>query len=106
MAHKKLKMLKQRVGSPARARVRAVQTTRVTGTPLQRMRRELFREQPLCVGYPKGCHGKVLVAVTQRDHVVPLWEGGEDVKANTQGLCDECHDRKTDEETKRRFGIK
>lgn len=63
-------------------------------------RRRLFRNAPLCVGYKaKPDH---IAAATQRDHIVPLWEGGADVEANTQGLCDDCHDRKSSDEAARR----
>jgi len=29
------------------------------------------------------------------DHVVPLFKGGADDETNLQGLCKECHHRKT-----------
>jgi 5-methylcytosine-specific restriction protein A len=61
---------------------------RLRGRPLDRARAELFREQPFCA----VCRRAV---ATQRDHVVPLAEGGPETRANTQALCDECHRRKT-----------
>lgn len=67
-------------------------TKRVTGRRLQRMRAELFAREPLCVKCLE--HGRVRLA-TQRDHVVPLFEGGADGPENEQGLCDECHDEKS-----------
>jgi 5-methylcytosine-specific restriction protein A len=70
------------------------------GRPLQRARRRLFDEAPLCV----TClaEGHVTIA-TIRDHVIPLADGGRDVDANTQGLCFACHDRKSAAETRRRL---
>lgn len=56
------------------------------------MRQALFTRQPLCVECEKA--GRVTLA-TQRDHIVPLTEGGEDTDENTQGLCRPCHDEKS-----------
>jgi 5-methylcytosine-specific restriction protein A len=38
---------------------------------------------------------------TVRDHVIPLAEGGPDNAENAQGLCENCHDRKTEQDAKR-----
>ena len=65
---------------------------RITGRKLQSMRADLFKANPLCVECSKL--GLVKLA-TQRDHIVPLAEGGQDVPENTQGLCDECHEGKS-----------
>lgn len=65
---------------------------RITGRRLQAERDALFRRQPLCV----LCSAAGIVRLaTQRDHIVPLSEGGQDVPANTQGLCDLCHEGKS-----------
>ena len=32
------------------------------------------------------------------DHITPLDQGGEDIEDNLQGLCIDCHDRKTRKE--------
>lgn len=65
---------------------------RITGRRLQAEREALLRANPLCV----WCQLKGLVRLaTQRDHIIPLSEGGEDVPSNTQGLCDDCHDEKS-----------
>jgi len=75
------------------------QTERVfKGDTLQRMRMELFRRNPLCVSCET--HGRVTLA-TQRDHIIPLAEGGADTVENTQGLCVKCHDTKSLEERER-----
>lgn len=66
--------------------------TRTTGRRLQAMRQALFTRQPLCVECEKA--GRVTLA-TERDHIVPLTEGGEDTDENTQGLCRPCHDEKS-----------
>ncbi|MBF9263925.1 HNH endonuclease [Paracidovorax cattleyae] len=71
---------------------------RVTGRRLQRMRAELFARDPLCA----ECRRLGLVVLaTQRDHIVPLEEGGADEVTNTQGLCDEHHDAKSKAERER-----
>lgn len=56
------------------------------------MRRALFLRDPLC----GMCNAQGLVVLaTQRDHIVPLSEGGEDTEDNTQGLCHACHEGKS-----------
>ena len=71
---------------------------RVTGRKLQQLRAELFRSEPLCRECVK--HGVVRVA-TERDHIVPLEEGGADAPDNVQPLCVECHDAKSKAECAR-----
>lgn len=67
-------------------------TKRITGRRLQRMREQLFRDNPLCV----ECLRLGLVELaTQRDHIKSLEEGGLDVPENTQGLCDQHHEAKS-----------
>lgn len=56
------------------------------------MRAALFSRDPLCAECRRL--GFVRLA-TQRDHVVPLEEGGADDETNEQGLCDEHHDAKS-----------
>jgi 5-methylcytosine-specific restriction protein A len=65
---------------------------RMTGRKLQAARARLFTANPLCVECDK--HGRVRLA-TQRDHRVPLSEGGADDDSNVQGLCDDCHEEKS-----------
>ena len=67
-------------------------TKRVTGRRLQRIRKQVFAEQPICVACK--AKGRVTVA-TQVDHIVALVNGGEDDHDNRQALCDECHKAKT-----------
>lgn len=69
-----------------------VATKRITGRRLQAMRESLFRREPLCVECKKA--GLVVLA-TQRDHIVPLAEGGADDQDNEQGLCFDCHESKS-----------
>lgn len=65
---------------------------RVTGRRLQAQRAALFARQPLCVECER--RGMVVLA-TQRDHIVPLAEGGTDDEDNVQGLCRPCHQSKS-----------
>ncbi|WP_082552255.1 HNH endonuclease [Massilia sp. Root351] len=67
-------------------------TPRITGRRLQAMRASLFQRYPLCAECER--QGRV-TAATQRDHVVPLAEGGADDHTNEQGLCDPCHEAKS-----------
>jgi 5-methylcytosine-specific restriction enzyme A len=86
----------QRHRRPAWGHARPV--SRIRGVPLQRLREQLFQEQPLCV----HCLARGLDTVaTIRDHITPLAEGGLDVEANTQALCASCHDEKTQREAQR-----
>jgi len=77
---------------------RADAPKRITGRKLQRKRQALFMRQPLC----EGCEeqGRVRLA-TQRDHRIPLAEGGLDDESNEQALCDECHAAKSEAERRR-----
>lgn len=68
---------------------------RITGRRLQAMRARLFTANPLCVECER--QGRVTLA-TQRDHIVSLEEGGLDDDTNEQGLCDECHEVKSQAE--------
>lgn len=80
---------------------RPVAPKRVTGRRLQQMREALFRTQPLCV----ACQavGRVTLAM-ERDHKVPLAEGGTDEPDNVQGLCADCHRAKSQAEAVRGSG--
>jgi 5-methylcytosine-specific restriction protein A len=65
---------------------------RIRGSRLQKLRRDTFQRNPLCV----KCEERgVIRAATQRDHVIALCNGGQDTQENSQGLCDECHGEKT-----------
>ena len=67
-------------------------TKRITGRQLQRIRKQVFGEQPICVACK--AKGKVTPAV-EVDHIVALVNGGEDNHENRQALCSECHAEKT-----------
>lgn len=68
---------------------------RIRGTHLQRLRRQLFERQPLCVECDKV--GRVSIA-TIRDHIIPIAEGGTEAEANTQALCQSCNETKRKQE--------
>ena len=69
-----------------------VATKRVTGRRLQAMRAALFADNPLCVECTRlGC----VTEAVERDHIVPLGEGGLDEADNVQGLCLACHEVKS-----------
>lgn len=104
---RKVKMHRTRVRAEKKsARAPAmIRTQRVRGHALIRERRRMMQQNPLCVGFPEGVHGVVAVPWTERDHKIPLWRGGEDTPENSQGLCRDCHVRKSAEETKERFSL-
>lgn len=69
----------------------------LTGRPLQRERKRIFQQQPLCVLCRKVGH---IRAATELDHIIPLSQGGTDEPANLQGLCGDCHKEKTANESR------
>ena len=73
-------------------------TRRITGRRLQAMRAALFSRDPLCAECRR--QGRVTPA-TQRYHIIPLCDGGADDETNEQGLCEPCHDAKSQAESKR-----
>lgn len=87
-----------RVSRPAWHRATPLPVPRLRGRALQRRRARLFATQPLCVLCLAA--GRV-VRATIRDHIVPLAEGGADVEANTQALCEACNQTKAQAESRR-----
>jgi 5-methylcytosine-specific restriction protein A len=65
---------------------------RIRGRKLQRLRAQVFMEEPLC----RMCAEIGLVSPSEElDHVVPLSSGGGNERANLQALCKPCHASKT-----------
>lgn len=58
----------------------------------ERIRRYIFRNEPLC----RQCsmEGRYTIAV-EIDHILPLYEGGSNKVENLQPLCYSCHTMKT-----------
>lgn len=73
---------------------------RIRGRRLQQLRMEMYVREPRC----RLCGRVLLPAQMIRDHIVPLAEGGQDVEANTQPLCQGCSDAKSQEEALRGRG--
>ena len=65
---------------------------RIGGRRRQELRAQLLRSQPLCAECER--QGRVTLA-TERDHIVPLAEGGTEDDNNVQGLCPPCHEAKS-----------
>lgn len=74
------------------------EVARIRGRELQRRRKLLFAREPWC----RVCiqDGRRVLA-TVRDHIVPLAEGGTEDERNTQPLCLDCSDAKTEKESLR-----
>lgn len=68
---------------------------RITGRPLQRIRRRIA-VRDLCTCRMCGC----VTSKFEIDHIVPLFAGGPDSDGNRQLLCVECHKAKTLEDEK------
>lgn len=66
--------------------------TRIRGRKLQKIRRDLYAENPECT----EC-GILLTSDVEWhvDHIIALSKGGKDVPENRQILCLDCHDTKT-----------
>lgn len=69
-------------------------TPRLNGWQRDQIKRRLFMQSPLCA----SCGER---AAEELDHVVPLHRGGSNDASNLQGLCPECHRRKTATDTGR-----
>jgi len=65
---------------------------RIRGRRLQAERKRLLQTNPLCPQCER--EGKVRMG-EQRDHIIALCNGGQDVPENTQWLCKEHHAIKT-----------
>ena len=61
-----------------------------------KLRAQVLREEPLC----RLCQAKGFVVSREVDHIVPRSQGGTSRRENLQGLCIDCHRRKTDRESK------
>lgn len=70
---------------------------RISGRRLQALRAALYRRDPHCA----GCGGLFDLRRLERDHLVPLAEGGADDESNTRLLCHACHDAKSAAEAAR-----
>lgn len=93
----KLRTLRPRL-SELSARVPSARgTPRIRGRALQRIRREILSESPLCVMC--SAEGRVTIA-TELDHRTPLAKGGTHARENLQPLCREHHLAKTAKEAR------
>lgn len=74
------------------ARAPGTPDRRTRGRAGQRERQRVLDEEPFC----RSCLERGLeVASDEVDHIVPLSEGGKDVRSNKQGLCVPCHRAKS-----------
>lgn len=65
------------------------------GLKWKKMRDSFLEENPWCVGFPAGIHGRGFVKAEHVDHVLAKRNGGTDEIENLQPLCKACHNRKT-----------
>jgi len=75
---------------------RGSSTQRGYGYRWHKLRKMVLARDPVCVD-PFGIHleaGEVALAEVV-DHITPKNAGGSDSLENLQGLCKQCHDRKT-----------
>lgn len=90
--------LKEAIGLGAKARPYPCHVERIRGRKLQGLRDRLFVASE---GRCASCRAVLMPGRWIRDHVVPLAEGGADVLDNTQALCLDCSDRKSQQEARR-----
>lgn len=77
---------------------------RIRGRKWQAIRARILARDPICCEC--RARGKVTAASVSTivDHIKGLAEGGSNDDANLQGLCHDCHDRKTGAEAARARG--
>lgn len=98
----RLRTLAPRVATLNTARRPSMTTAavRMTGRALQARRLRIWAQDPHCA----MCGRLVALHEFDLDHRVPLYQGGQDVDANCQVLCNVpdggCHRRKTAEDAK------
>lgn len=63
-----------------------------SGHARTKLRAAVLRRDPLCVRCLAA--GRATVS-TEADHIVPVHKGGSNDLSNMQGLCADCHRRKT-----------
>ena len=72
--------------------------TRIRGRRLKPLREALLAKQgERCAKCGRLC----LLSQVQRDHIINIKEGGQDIQANCQMLCLDCHKAKTQQEAQR-----
>ena len=72
-------------------------TVRVGSRQWRRIRAAVLQRQPLCVHCLRvGRHREA----DEVDHIRPRHKGGGDEAHNLQGLCVDCHERKTAQEAR------
>lgn len=77
---------------------------RIRGSKWMKIRAMVLAEEPICRSCIRvGAITKDSIS-TICDHIVPLSEGGREVRSNWQGMCGTCHDRKTAAESARAQG--
>lgn len=81
--------MQHRYAQPA---INAVQTQRIRGRTLQRLRAYHLSRDPCCAVCMAA--GRVRAA-TDLDHIIPLFKGGTNIESNLQCLCGDCHRDKT-----------
>jgi 5-methylcytosine-specific restriction protein A len=70
-------------------------TPRLRGRKLQRLRRRVFIEQPICAVCALERPWQEQQVSQELDHIVPLSRGGTDERHNLRGLCIEHHSKKS-----------
>jgi 5-methylcytosine-specific restriction protein A len=74
------------------------------GSTWRKLREMVLADEPLCSD-PFGVHadaGQTVVA-DEVDHIIPLQNGGRNIRSNLLPLCKSCHSRKTATEGRRRI---
>lgn len=82
-------------------------TERIRGSALQKLRRQVAAEQPLCPDCE--AQGRVTAWYEQGgelDHVKPLHKGGTNERSNLEGVCKLHHDERTAREQGHRRRVK
>ena len=76
-------------------RYERVRPPRLRGRALQKLRRHVFAEQPICAECAKTLPWQLQRVSVQIDHITPLSQGGGDERGNLRGICAEHHAEKS-----------
>lgn len=75
---------------------------RIRGRPLQRLRKQVMREQPLCPECEAEGRAVAWYEGGELDHIVPLSKGGTNERSNLVGRCRPHHLAKSAKENRDR----
>lgn len=89
-------------------RVATLDTRRGSSPATERIRGDALRKIRERIALRDECRCRICGRVTadgQVDHIVPLYQGGQESDENRQWLCEDCHRAKSEHEERGRAGV-